>query len=321
MSGWTEGDIPNLSGKTFVVTGANSGIGYEAARALAKKRALVVLGCRNLEKGRSAVDAIRREAPDASLELEQLDLGELASVRAFAERFSNRHGRLDVLVNNAGVMAIPRQTTRDGFEMQIGTNHLGHFALTGLLLHRLVGGAPARVVIVSSMAHLMGKFGALDANDLRLEQNYGKWGAYGRSKLANLLFAYELQRRLAGRFPTVVSVACHPGYAATNLQAVGPEMSGSAIGKLFMSAGNALFAQSAAAGALPTLYAAAAAEVQGGDFVGPRGLFHMAGAPTKQRSNRLSHDVGAAQKLWTTSVQLTGVDYALLAPEAARAAS
>jgi NAD(P)-dependent dehydrogenase (short-subunit alcohol dehydrogenase family) len=320
MSGWTESDIPDLSGKTFVVTGANSGIGYEAARALAKKRASVVLGCRNLEKGRSAVDAIHKEAPDASLELEQLDLGELASVRAFAEKVSNRHRRLDVLVNNAGVMAIPRRTTRDGFEMQIGTNHLGHFALTGLLLNRLAGSAPARVVTVSSMAHVMGKFGALDPDDLRLEQNYAKWGAYGRSKLANLLFAYELERRLAARFPTVISVACHPGYAATNLQAVGPEMTGSAVSKRFMSVGNALFAQSAAAGALPTLYAATAADVHGGDFIGPGGLFHMAGAPKTQRSNRLSHDVGMAQKLWTTSVQLTSVDYALLDPAAAHAA-
>ncbi len=320
MSGWTTGDIPDLSGKTFVVTGANSGIGFEAARALATKRASVVLACRNLEKGKHALDAIRGEAPDASLALERLDLGDLGSVRAFAENFTRDRRRLDVLVNNAGIMAIPRRTTVDGFEMQIGTNHLGHFALTGLLLPLLLESAPARIVTVSSMAHTMGKFGAIDADDLRLEQNYAKWGAYGRSKLANLLFAYELQRRLEARFPNVISVACHPGYAATNLQAVGPEMSGSAMGKTFMSIGNSLFAQSAAAGALPTLYAATAADVRGGDFVGPGGMLHMAGAPKKQRSNRLSYDVDAARKLWATSIRLTQVDYASLDPGAARVA-
>lgn len=320
MNGWTESDIPDLSGKTFVVTGANSGIGYEAARALAAKHGSVVLACRSLEKGQTALDAIRKVAPDARLELGRLDLGDLESVRAFAEKFSREHRRLDVLVNNAGIMAIPRRTTRDGFEMQIGTNHLGHFALTGLLLTRLVESAPARVVTVSSMAHTMGKFRALDAEDLRLEQGYAKWGAYGRSKLANLLFAYELERRLEARFPEVISVACHPGYAATNLQAVGPEMSGSALGKTFMAVGNSLFAQSAASGALPTLYAATATDVRGGDFVGPGGMFHIAGEPKKQRSNRLSHDLDAARKLWATSAKLTQVDYALLDSGESRAA-
>jgi NAD(P)-dependent dehydrogenase (short-subunit alcohol dehydrogenase family) len=218
-------------------------------------------------------------------------------------------------------MAIPRQTTKDGFETQIGTNHLGHFALTGLLLGRVVESAPSRVVTVSSLAHTMGKFRALDAADLRLETGYTKWGAYGRSKLANLLFAYELERRLEAKFPGVLSVACHPGYAATNLQAVGPEMTGSVLGKAFMSIGNAVFAQSAGAGALPTLYAATAPDVRGGDFIGPGGPFKMMGAPVKQNSNRLSHDRDAARKLWDTSAQVTGVDYAVLQPAPARAAS
>jgi NAD(P)-dependent dehydrogenase (short-subunit alcohol dehydrogenase family) len=320
MNGWTESDLPDLSGKTFVVTGANSGIGYEAARALAKKGGSVVLACRNLEKGGAARETIRQRVPDARLELEQLDLGDLGSVRAFADRFSRGHRRLDVLINNAGVMAIPRRTTRDGFEMQIGTNHLGHFALTGLLLERLIESPPARVVTVSSMAHAMGAFRVFDADDLRLQRGYQKWRAYGRSKLANLLFAYELQRRLEPRFPEVISVACHPGYAATNLQSVGPEMSGSAMSKAFMAVGNALFAQSAAAGALPTLYAATAADVRGGDYVGPGGLFHMGGAPEKQRSNQRSYDLYAARKLWATSAALTGVSYALLDPGGARAA-
>ena len=315
MSGWTEEDVPDLSGKTFVVTGANSGIGFEASRALAARHATVVLACRSLEKGKAAVEAIRARAPDAKLALERLDLGDLGSVRSFAAKVVKDHARVDVLINNAGIMAIPRLATKDGFETQIGTNHLGHFALTGLLLGRLVESAPARVVTVSSMAHTMGKFGALDADDLRLQTGYTKWGAYGRSKLANLLFAYELERRLEARFPEVISVACHPGYAATNLQAVGPQMTKSFFGKAFMSMGNALLAQSAAAGALPTLYAATVPDVRGGDYIGPGGPFKMIGAPVKQRSNRASHDAEAARKLWDTSAALTGVDFALLRPE------
>ncbi len=309
--GWSQADMPDLSGKTFVVTGANSGIGFEAARALAAKGATVVMACRNLEKGKAAAAAILQTAPSAKLELEALDLSDLRTVRAFAERFGGR--RLDVLVNNAGVMAIPRRNTADGFEMQIGTNHLGHFALTGLLLPRLVESAPSRVVTVSSVAHTMGRFGALDASDVNLEHGYTKWAAYGRSKLANLLFAYELQRRLASRFPQVLSVACHPGYAATNLQSVGPEMTGSAIGKAFMAIGNAVFAQSAGAGALPTLYAAVAPDVESGNFIGPGGPMKISGAPVKQGSNRASRDEEAARKLWDVSTQLTGVHYAPLA--------
>ncbi|MGH7268851.1 MAG: oxidoreductase, partial [Polyangiaceae bacterium] len=267
-SKWTTGSVPDLSGKTFIVTGANSGIGYEAALALAQKRASVVLACRNLEKGQAAMVAIRAVAPEAKLELSQLDLGSLRSVRTFAEGFLSAHERLDVLVNNAGIMAIPRRQTEDGFEMQWGTNHLGHFALTGLLIGRIIGSAPARVVNVSSMAHTMGSF---DWDDLQLERSYAKWPAYGRSKLANLLFTNELARRLEGRAGGVVAVACHPGYAATNLQSVGPEMTGSTIGKLLMAAGNSIIAQSARKGALPTLYAATAPDVRGGDFIGPDG--------------------------------------------------
>jgi NAD(P)-dependent dehydrogenase (short-subunit alcohol dehydrogenase family) len=320
MSRWTEEHMPDLSGKTFVVTGANSGIGFEATRALAAKGATVVLACRSQDKGRAAIEAIRSRTPGAKLALERLDLGDLDSVRALASKVLKEHRRLDVLINNAGIMAIPRLTTKDGFETQIGTNHLGHFALTGLLIGRLVECAPSRVVTVSSMVHTMAKFGALDENDLLLQTGYTKWGAYGRSKLANLLFAYELERRLEARFPSVLSVACHPGYAATNLQAVGPEMTNSALGKAFMSIGNAVFAQSAAAGALPTLYAATAPDVRGGDYIGPGGPFKVAGAPVKQKSNRASHDAKAASKLWDTSVKLTGVDFDVLRGEAPRAA-
>ncbi|HEX4446709.1 MAG TPA: oxidoreductase [Polyangiaceae bacterium] len=319
---WTEEQIPDLAGKTFVVTGANSGIGFEAARALAAKGAAVLMACRNLDKGKAALDAIYKATPSARLELEALDLSDLGSVRAFATKFANAHRRLDVLVNNAGIMAIPYRTTKDGFEMQIGTNHLGHFALTGLLLQKLVDSVPSRVVTVSSMAHTMPtKFRALDAADLRLEHGYTKWGAYGRSKLANLLFAYELERRLKTTFPGVMSVACHPGYAATNLQAVGPEMSGSTLSKAFMAVGNAVFAQSAAAGALPTLFAATSPTVQSGDYIGPGGPFKMIGSPIKQHSNRSSRDTTAARKLWDTSVQLTGVDYGILRGAETRASA
>jgi NAD(P)-dependent dehydrogenase (short-subunit alcohol dehydrogenase family) len=266
------------------------------------------------------MDSIRQLTPGAQLTLERLDLGELASVREFAQKVSREHPRIDVLVNNAGIMAIPRMTTADGFEAQIGTNHLGHFALTGLLLGTLLGHGPSRIVTVSSMVHTMGRFGALDADDLRMEHGYDKWRAYGRSKLANLLFAYELERRLEPRFPSTVSVACHPGYAATNLQSVGPQMTGSLFDKVVMTVGNSLLAQSAGSGALPTLYAATVTDVRGGDYVGPGGPFKMLGSPVKQRSNRASHDAAAARKLWETSVQLTRVDYALLRPEPARAA-
>jgi NAD(P)-dependent dehydrogenase (short-subunit alcohol dehydrogenase family) len=307
--GWTENDIPDLSGRTFIVTGANSGIGFEAARALAQRGGVVVLACRNPEKGNAALERIRAAHTGANVQVAALDVASLASVRAFAERFLREHSRLDGLANNAGVMAIPRRETADGFEMQMGTNHLGHFALTGLLLGRLFESAPCRVVSVSSMMHTRGQFGALDRADLRLDAGYTKWGAYGRSKLANLLFAYELQRRLEIDHPGVASVACHPGYAATNLQAVGPAMSGSAVSGAVMSIGNALFAQSPRAGALPTLFALVGEGIRGGEFIGPRGPMSMWGAPVSQKSSRASRDLYAAKKLWETSEELTGVRY------------
>jgi NAD(P)-dependent dehydrogenase (short-subunit alcohol dehydrogenase family) len=307
--GWNDSNIPDLSGRVFIVTGANSGIGYEAARVLAAKGGHVVLACRSREKGQAAAARIQSTHVGANVEIQDLDLASLASVRAFADRFLRAHARLDVLVNNAGIMAIPRRETADGFEMQIGTNHLGHFALTGLLLSRIVESSPARVVTVTSMMHTRGHFGALDAADLRLDTGYSKWGAYGRSKLANLLFAYELQRRLEIDHPGVASVACHPGYAATNLQSVGPAMSGSVVEGAFMAIGNRLFAQSAHGGALPTLYAAVADGIRGGEFIGPSGPMALWGAPVRQKSSRASRDLYAAKKLWETSEQLTGVRY------------
>jgi NAD(P)-dependent dehydrogenase (short-subunit alcohol dehydrogenase family) len=304
--GWTARDLPDLHGKTAVVTGANSGLGFETARALAGAGAHVVLACRNQASAQEAVSRIRGEHPAASLEVATLDLASLTSVRSFAGSFAADHPRLDLLVNNAGVMALPPRKTADGFEMQFGTNHLGHFALTGLLLPQVLRAAPARVVTLSSTVHVIG---AMRWDDLQGTRAYGPWRAYAQSKLANLLFAYELDRRLRAKGRDVKSLGCHPGYAATNLQAVGPRMSGSSLGERIMAIGNKLFAQSAEMGALPTLYAAAAPEAEGSEYIGPGGLFHQWGYPRRQKSSRRSRDEGAAKRLWEVSKELTGVGF------------
>ncbi len=305
---WTAGDMPDQTGKTVIITGANSGIGYEAALALARKGALVVLASRNMEKGQQACQAIQAKVPAAKLELRRLDLADLESVRLFAHAFNAEHDALHVLINNAGVMAIPRRTTADGFEMQFGTNHLGHFALTGLLLERIIATPAARVVTVSSAAHRMG---TINFDDLQGEQSYGKWSAYGQSKLANLLFAFELQRRLAAAGSGTISVAAHPGFAATNLQFAGPRMEGAALQVWMYELMNKLIAQPAAMGALPTLYAAIAPEVHGCDFIGPDSLGGWRGYPTKVRAEDKAYDEATAQRLWTVSEHLTGVGYTL----------
>jgi NAD(P)-dependent dehydrogenase (short-subunit alcohol dehydrogenase family) len=308
MPGWSEADIPDLNGKTVVITGANSGLGLAAADALAAKGAQVVLACRDQAKGRAAEEQIRGRHAGAKTALLPLDLSSLADIRRFADAVQTAHPRIDVLMNNAGVMALPYRKTADGFEMQFGTNHLGHFALTGLLLGRMLTTDGARVVTVSSGAHRMGR---IRFDDPQWEQGYRKWPAYGQSKLANLLFAYELQRRLAAAGATVISVAAHPGYAATNLQAVGPRMQGSSLLERVMEIGNTLFSQSAAMGALPQIYAAVALDVHGGDYYGPESIGELWGHPRKVTSNASSQDVTAARRLWTLSEQLTGVTYPL----------
>ncbi|MBY0275668.1 SDR family oxidoreductase [Candidatus Binatia bacterium] len=308
---WTADDVPDLAGKTIVVTGGNSGIGFEAARQMARKGAHVILACRDTGKAREAVAQIHTLQPSASLEAMQLDLASLESVHRFARDFAAKGIPLDVLCNNAGVMAIPRRTTAEGFEMQLGTNHLGHFALTGLLLEPLLAAPAARVVTVSSTAH---KPGRIDFDDLQGEKTYRKWIAYAQSKLANLLFAYELQRRLDAAGARAISLACHPGYSATNLQAVGPQMSGSRIAARLMDLGNRFFSQSAAMGALPTLYAATAPDARGADYIGPDGFMENAGHPKKARSTARSHDREVARRLWEVSEQLTSVRYALPVP-------
>jgi len=306
---WSAADVPEQKGRIAIVTGANSGLGSETALALASKGAHVVLACRDASKAQSALAAIRAANPSASVEVMALDLASLASIRAFADAFSSQHSRLDLLCNNAGVMAIPQRRTADGFEMQLGTNHLGHFALTGLLLPRLLETPHSRVVSVSSSAHRPGK---IHWDDLQFERSYGKWRAYAQSKLANLLFAYELDRRLRKAAASVISVAAHPGYAATNLQAVGARMEGARVFEKIFEFGNQILAQSAAMGALPTLYAATAPGVQGGEFFGPDGFSEMWGHPRKVGSTARSQDRADAGRLWELSEKLTDVRFAAL---------
>src|SRR5215213_4485558 len=287
---WTAADIPDQSGRTAVVTGANSGLGLVTARELARAGAHVVLACRDVEKGAAALAAIGAEVPGAELELESLDLSSLDSVRSFAATYRQGHDGLDLLINNAGVMAPPRRRTADGFELQFGTNHLGHFALTGLLLDAIEGRPDGRVVTLSSNAH---KFGAIAFGNLGGDSRYFRWRAYGQSKLANLLFALELERRLRSAGSTVKSLAAHPGYAATNLQHAGPPGIDSAIMRI-----TNLVAQSGEMGALPELYAATAPGLEGGTYVGPDGIGEQRGHPKPVSPNRAARDEATARRLW-----------------------
>jgi NAD(P)-dependent dehydrogenase (short-subunit alcohol dehydrogenase family) len=284
---WTAADISDQTGQTVVVTGANSGLGEVTARQLARAGATVILACRDVAKGATAAAGMRGD-----VSVRALDLSDLSSVREFADGIDG----LDVLINNAGVMAPPKQTTKDGFELQIGTNHLGPFALTGQLIDRI----RARVVTVSSGVHHLGR---IDLDDLNWERRrYERWRAYGQSKLANLLFTYELQRRLTKSGSSVLALAAHPGYASTNLQS-----HTESIQDRVMSLGNRIIAQSAQMGALPTLYAATAPGVAGGSYIGPDGLFEQRGYPKVVGSNRASKDQAMAGALWSMSEELTGV--------------
>jgi NAD(P)-dependent dehydrogenase (short-subunit alcohol dehydrogenase family) len=290
---WDATQIPVQSGKLAIITGSSSGIGFEAARELARNKAAVIIAVRNAEKGANAVTAIKNEIPDATVSHRTLDLANLASVRKFTDTIRAEYAQIDLLINNAGVMVPPYGKTSDGFELQFGTNHLGHFALTLQLLD-LVEAAPAgRVVNVSSGMHRAGK---LNFDDLSWEKRtYRKWNAYGDSKLANLYFTYELARRLHGRNSPVIVAAAHPGYAATELQRHSPMTL-----KL-----NGLFAQSSAMGALPTLRAATDPEVRSADYFGPKGMFEMKGFPVRVESSKLSHNTATALRLWQISEELT----------------
>jgi NAD(P)-dependent dehydrogenase (short-subunit alcohol dehydrogenase family) len=298
--GWTAEDIPDQSGRTAVVTGANSGLGLVTARELARAGASVVMACRNLDKGHAAVDEVRAAVPDAQVQLEELDLASLASVRGFADRFKATHDGLDVLINNAGVMAPPRRRTADGFELQFGTNHLGHFLLTTLLLEKMEGRDDARVVTLSSTAH---KMGHINFDNLGGDRHYFRWNAYGQSKLANLLFALELDRRLRSEGSTVKSLAAHPGYAATNLQSAAPPL----VDRLVMKVANAVVAQSDEMGALPILYAATQPGLEGGTYLGPDSFREQRGHPTIVQPSGRARDRETARRLWEVSERLTAV--------------
>jgi NAD(P)-dependent dehydrogenase (short-subunit alcohol dehydrogenase family) len=301
---WTAERIPDQSGRTAIVTGANSGLGLVTARELARAGARVVLACRNTQKGEAAVLECEAAASGGQLELEELDLASLESVREFAERIRAGHDGLDLLINNAGVMATPRRSTADGFELQFGTNHLGHFALTGLLIGEMEGREDARVVTLSSGAHRIGRI-AFD--NLSGDRRYFRWRAYGQSKLANLMFALELDRRLRAAGSTIKSLAAHPGYAATNLQTAGPPGVDAAV----MKVSNRVLAQSDEMGALPTLYAATKPGLEGGTFCGPDGFLEQRGHPKTVPPSGAARDKDVARRLWEVSEEMTGVRFEL----------
>ncbi|MGZ8667081.1 MAG: oxidoreductase [Solirubrobacterales bacterium] len=307
--GWKASDIPDQTGRVAVVTGANSGLGLATAQGLAQAGAKVVMACRDPARGIEALEQVRSSVPEAELVLAPLDLASLASVSALAEALIAEHRAIDLLVNNAGVMATPRRLTEDGFELQFGTNHLGHFALTGRLLPALLRGEGSWVVTVSSIAHRTAR---ISFDDLSGERRYFRWAAYGQSKLANLLFAYELQRRVDAAGAPLASMAAHPGYSATNLQSSGPRLGGgilASVNTALGAVGNALIAQSGDDGALPSLYAAAFPGLRGGSFVGPGGPFEARGAPRVVDSSSASKDEATAKRLWQVSEELTGVSF------------
>jgi NAD(P)-dependent dehydrogenase (short-subunit alcohol dehydrogenase family) len=312
MAGWTADDIPDQSGKTVLVTGGNSGLGYETVLQLTRKGARVLMAARDRARGTAALERLAAEAPGSQAELAQIDLADLTSVERFAEGFLAGGQELDVLINNAGVMAIPhREITAQGYERQFGTNHLGHFALTGRLLPVLARRPGRRVVTVSSNQHKRAK--GIDFDDLQGERGYRPWGAYAQSKLANAMFVLELDRRLRAAGLDTVSAGAHPGFAHTNLQVSGPRSGGTSLVARGMGAATRLFAQPARDGALPTLYAATAVDVHGGDYFGPDGPGEMRGHhPTPVQFSAAAHDQAAAARLWAVSEELTGVTFEAL---------
>ncbi len=303
---WTANDLPDLTGFTVVVTGANSGLGYETTRALAHHGAHVIMGCRRQDAAQHAARRIEDEGIPGRLEPATLDLADLSSIEAFATQVEQEHEQLHALCNNAGVMALPYSKTADGFEMQLGVNHLGHYALTGHLLPLLLATDGSRIVTVSSLAHRAGR---MQWDDLQGERRYRKWLAYGQSKLANLLFTFELQRRLEAAQRDTFAAASHPGYAATNLQDAGARQAGAKLRAMFMRGMNRVGAQSAAMGALPSLYALVHEDVCGGDFIGPAGALQMRGYPVKVEPSARAGDPQLAAELWAVSQRLTGVRY------------
>lgn len=294
---WNTENIPDQSSRVVIVTGSSSGIGYEAARVLANKNAEVIIAVRSLDKGNAAAGKIRAQNKGANVKVMLLDLADLASVKSFSNEFKNGYSKLDLLINNAGVMIPPYGKTKDGFELQFGTNHLGHFALTAQLLPLLTATAGSRIVNVSSGAHNVGN---LNFDDLTWEKRgYSSWRAYGDSKIANLYFTYELDKKLKDSGAGTIATAAHPGYTDTELQRH----------STLINMGNSIFSQSISMGALPTLRAAVDENLRGGEYFGPGGFMEMWGYPKQVKSNQLSHDEKIAQKLWTVSEELTGVKF------------
>jgi protochlorophyllide reductase len=308
---WSTDDIGDRTGTVALITGANSGIGFETARALAEHGAHVVLACRNPEKARRAADELELDLDRSSLELLTLDLADLVSVRRAAEQFLAEHARLDLLINNAGVMGTPYRQTADGYELQMATNHLGHFALTGLLFDRLVTSGRSRVVTVSSLMH---RTGHIDFDDVEGTKIRNTWLNYGSSKLANLLFTLELSRRLTTAGELTLSVGAHPGWTRSNLAGTGAALG---EGRVRAKAGSAighLLGQATATGALPTLYAATSSHVVSGQFIGPSRVFGLFGAPEADKPNKRARSVADAARLWDISEALTGVSFSLPVP-------
>jgi NAD(P)-dependent dehydrogenase (short-subunit alcohol dehydrogenase family) len=304
---WAAASMPGQHGRTVLVTGANSGIGFHQALELARRGAHVLLASRDADRGRAARAAILRELPAAMVELVQLDLADLDSVRRLAGQLLDRAGGLDLLINNAGVMAVPhRRTTAQGFELQFGTNHLGHFALTGRLLPALLRRRGSRVVTVSSLNH---RGGAIRLEDLQSEHSYGPWRAYNQSKLANALFTLELDRRLRKAAAGTLSVGAHPGYSHTELQYRGPRLGGGGILARAMGLATRFAGQPAVRGALPVLRAATDPQAEGGDYYGPGGPGEFRGFPRKVHYAKTAHDEQLAGRLWQASEALTGVTF------------
>ena len=294
---WTSKDIPDLTGKTAIVTGANSGIGFETAKAIAYKGATVILACRTMQKGEEAAGEILKDHPGVIVEAWPIDLASLAAIKEFTGSIRKNHSKIDILVNNAGVMMPPYGKTKDGFELQFGTNHLGHFALTGQLFDLVSNTDGARIVTVSSLTHRQGK---VDFDNLNAEKGYNKSAAYGLSKIANLMFTYELQRKIEAAGLNMIAVAAHPGWTATNLQQY----------SALFRAMNPVFAQKPKMGALPSLYAATAPAVKGGCYYGPDGFYETRGYPKQVSSVSRSHDTETAGKLWEVSEEMTGHTFA-----------
>ena len=303
---WTQQDIPDMTGKVVIITGANSGLGLESTKALAAKGATVVMACRNVRKAEEAKAEVLATNPAARLDVMALDNASLASVRAFADAFKSKYDRLDLLLNNAGVMAIPRALTEDGFEMQLGVNHLAHFALTGLLLDVITATPEARIHSTSSSAAFSG---AINLDDLMGEKSYGRWTAYGQSKLANAAFATELNRRLQAAGHDTIANSSHPGFVMTNLQTNSMAESGAPLGeRILYGLAGPIMAQDVSMGVLPQLYGSTAPEAKGGVFYGPKN-FRVRGYPAEQKCNDALKDADLLKRFWAVSEELTGVHY------------